>query len=527
MINESSTTTTPTTKGDEKIGVKKKQTQTMTVEQVLQHIGEYGRFQKVLDLLFFVMNISVSCQIFTAYFSTLTPSWQCRRNSSSCPYNGTLPETDMRRCDIPREAWIYTTARSYSLVTEFDLDCGKDWLLQLISSIYFIGWGVGGVVLGWFSDKYGRKKVMYPAIITTFILGFVTPFIPNIYAIIAVRFCIGFLNPGATLQCFILISEYVGSKHRPLAGIIVYLSMPCGYILVGVKAYLTQNWKLLHIVTTVPYVITLAFYRFVPESVKWLSLHGKTDQIKKILRRIAAFNKTEMPTGSYELEASDENVVDNTNILDIFRTRKLIMQTLAQAFVWLVTGIAYFGLSLASDDLGGSAYRDFIILSCFEVPALLLTIDFCTRFGRKPAAICPLFIGGISCIIVVFIPSVGKIKAFRILMGIFGKFCLSMTFDAVFTWSVEIYPTSLRSKGMGFLNSTCHIGSAAAPFIAKGLRPIARWLPFVAMGAPAVIGACIGMLLPETRVVKKENNNISSYDNCGMEKNDEICENAC
>ena len=486
---------------------------TATLDQVLQRVGEFGRFQKLLDAMLFLMNIPIACQILITYFATLTPTWKCRNGSSICLHNNTLSGDDNRRCSFPRKEWYYTEPNEYSLVTQFDIHCGKEWVLRLLSSIYFLGWGSGGIVLGWIGDKYGRKTILFPSIIVSILAGFITSFLQNIYLIVLLRFIIGFFNPGSTLQSFILISEYVGSKQRPFAGIIVYLSLPVGYLLVAIKAYLTRNWQMLYIICTIPYIFLIASYKFVPESVKWLLLHGRVSDAKNIIRRIAYWNKTEF-SDNLEIYSSDEICVTKTNLVDIFRTRKHAFQTLLQSIVWLVTGIVYFGISLAADDLGGNSYGDFIILSIFELPALALAIILCNRFGRKPATLLPLFVGGLSCILVVFIPIRGKFKIFRVVFGIFGKFCLSLTFDAVYTWSVEIYPTNIRSKGMGFLQAVTHIGSGAAPWIVKGLKPIARWLPFVAMGIPALIGAVFGLWLPETKY--KEGEPKRAYNNSGL-----------
>ena len=76
----------------------------------------------------------------------------------------------------------------------------------------------------------------------------------------------------------------------------------------------------------------------------------------------------------------------------------------------------------------------------------------------------------------------------RVILGNLGKFCLCVAFDGVYTWTVELYPTEVRSVGMGLTAVAGRVGSTAAPWIAQGLKPIAGWLPFVVLGVPAVVG---------------------------------------
>ena len=41
--------------------------------------------------------------------------------------------------------------------------------------------------------------------------------------------------------------------------------------------------------------------------------------------------------------------------------------------------MVYYGLSLASDDLGGNMYRDFILTSIVEIPANVILIWSCNK----------------------------------------------------------------------------------------------------------------------------------------------------
>ena len=43
-------------------------------------------------------------------------------------------------------------------------------------------------------------------------------------------------------------------------------------------------------------------------------------------------------------------------------------------------GLVYYGVALAADDLGGEIYRDYIVASLVEFPAVLLAIYLCNRW---------------------------------------------------------------------------------------------------------------------------------------------------
>ncbi|XP_057314092.1 solute carrier family 22 member 3-like [Hydractinia symbiolongicarpus] len=473
----------------------------VTVDQMLTHVGEFKRYQWLLDAIYCIMLIPATYQVLIMYFAALNPPWRCIKNGTVCTSNQTFDGDDKTRCNLPRSEWEYTEAKEYSIVTQFDINCDNEWQVHLTTSILFIGWGIGAVVLGWVADNYGRKIVLFPCMVMVILIGFVTSFVPNITLFILCRFAVGFFTPGTSVQMFILISEVVGSRFRPLAGIILWVFFTLGLCILGLKAYFIREWKILFIVCTVPYVFVLLFFKFIPESVRWLRLHGKVDEAMNILENIAKWNKREIPSGVRICSAPKSVEAHKSSPLDLFKTRRMAIKTLTQGYGWMVNGMVYYGLSLAADDLGGSLYRNYVLFSAIEFPAMVMAIDFCERFGRKKTVIMPMVVGGIACILVAFVPDTGDAKYVRVVIGLLGKMCITLSFDAIYTWSVEIYPTAVRAEGMGFLQVTSRIGAASAPWVAKGLRSLHKSVPFAFMGIATLLAVAGLLVLPETRGV--------------------------
>ena len=93
------------------------------------------------------------------------------------------------------------------------------------------------------------------------LIGFLSAFSPNMAWYTTARFIIGFFIPGVINQIFILASEFVGPKHRPLAGIGLWIFSALGLIILGVKAYFIRKWKTLAMVCTAPYVVVMLFFK--------------------------------------------------------------------------------------------------------------------------------------------------------------------------------------------------------------------------------------------------------------------------
>ena len=108
--------------------------------------------------------------------------------------------------------------------------------------------------------RYGRRIIMLPS--TTFVLlfGFISSFSPTLWFYILARAVIGFFTPGSGIQSFVLISEFVGPKWRPFAGITLWLIYAVSVVILGVIAIFVQTWKTLMIVITAPYFFVLLFF---------------------------------------------------------------------------------------------------------------------------------------------------------------------------------------------------------------------------------------------------------------------------
>ena len=60
----------------------------------------------------------------------------------------------------------------------------------------------------------------------------------------------------------------------------------------------------------------------------------------------------------------------------------------------------------------------------------------------------------------------------------------------------------MRSKGMGLLQIAARIGATSAPWVVNSLALVRKYVPFMVLGVPLVVGAVFGMWLPETKVNK-------------------------
>ena len=473
----------------------------VSIDKLLTIVGEYGRFQKIVNAMFFFMSMPCMLHIMLMYFTADYPSWKCiQPNSSVCVFNGTFESRDQRRCDMPLNEWEYTEPRDHSLLRHYDIDCKNEWLIELVTSIFFIGWICGAFVLGWCCDIIGRKTILLVSIIAVITVGFVSIFMPSIYLFIACRFVIGFFLPGTISQMFIIMTEIVGNKYRSFAGILVFASGVTSTVILGVEAYFIRNWKYLHMVCTVPYIFLLVFFKFIPESVRYLRMKEKNEELIICFQRIADWNKTILPPNISIQPISVDTSKNKSNPMELFRTKNLAIKSCIMIFAFFASGLLYYGVYLEANNLGGYKYRDYIIISVSELPLLFLSIYLCERYGRKKTCMLLTLFAGAALLALGFIPERGNIKISRVVFGIFGKCFVGANADVMSTWATELYPTNVRGEAIGIFQAFLRAGAASAPWISLKFNKIRASASFLFLAVFAIVSVGLFGCLPETKL---------------------------
>ena len=460
----------------------------------LRMVGEFGPFQWLMEVCFLFMIISPISQIYIMYFTAPEPDWKCVEGSLTCYLNGTQPSTNEYRCSIPRSEWEFVQDEGTKTVTvDFDIYCGSSWLIYMTSSAFYLGESTGYIIMGLLTDAYGRKKVLYSSYAIMLFFIMLIPVMPNIWLLLVCRFLIGVFYGGN--NTVVLISETVSTKFRPLATNILWCGWIFTYCLLSLQAYLIRDWKILFIVCSAPYLLTLLSYWFVPESPRWLRTKGRLDEAQEVFKRMAKCNQKEIEENA--TLSKTKTTKHQASILDLFK-HKMAISTLAQGVLWFANGLVYYGLSITGDDLGGSKYLNFVYLSLIEIPSAIFASYLPNLIGRKKTVNISIFLAGIFCIVIPFIPITGNGQILRIVFGIVGKLMSTLSFDTITVWSFEIFPTNVRSRGLSFVFVASSIGSSSSPWIAKGLKVFSDNLPFYVLGSFGLLGALAGCLLEET-----------------------------
>ncbi|XP_072019579.1 organic cation transporter protein-like isoform X2 [Amphiura filiformis] len=403
---------------------------------------------------------------------------------------------DTLQCDY---GWMYDTSQYKSTITnEFDLVCSKSSITNLMASIYFAGLLVGSLVFGMLSDWLGRYYTFFITVALFLCSNLAVAFSPNVIAFGVFRFLVGMANISSYIVAFVIATELVGPSFRTVTGIGMGFYWSFGMMLLALLAFLIPDWFVLQLVLTLPLIIPFFLIPILKESPRWLMTQGRFDEAEVIIQDIARVNKTTIPEPLFEesekKEILETNQAQQATVIDLFRTPTLRRRTLIMMFCWFVNSIVYYGLSLSTSDLGTNDYVAFFLSGLVEVPARIYCLFGIEWLGRKPN-LCGLFIlGGIACLCTLFFEPGTAMTAVAML----GKFCITATFAIGYIYSAELFPTVVRSAGVGISSMASRVGGILAPLI---LILGEYWppLPLIIFGSSAIIAGLLALLFPETK----------------------------
>ncbi|KAJ8025317.1 Organic cation transporter protein [Holothuria leucospilota] len=409
-------------------------------------------------------------------------------------------------CDV---GWVYDRSMSTrTIITDFDLVCGKKSAASLAQSMFFFGVLMGSLIFGVVSDFVGRYYSFFFAVTAVSLLSLANAFVPSFWMYTLLRFFIGVVNNGSFILAFIIGTELVGPSMRNVAGIVIEMFFSCGYMLLAVLAYFIRDWRHLQLVIGAPTLLFLIAIPFVPESARWLISKKKFDKAEKIVLKAAKVNgKSDKlpPNFIQELQETDTSVsceqgnggvLEKTpTLIDLFRTPNLRTGTFILMYNWFINSVVYYGLSLSTSGLGANPYVAFFISGAVELPAYFLCIPAIeSPLGRKYSISGFELIGGIACLVTIFLP----LGAWRTTVAMVGKFGISASFALVYIYSAEVFPTPVRATGVGICSMSARVASMICPFILY-LDDVWKPLPLLIFGSSAIIGGLLLLLLPETR----------------------------
>ncbi|XP_062053806.1 solute carrier family 22 member 6 isoform X2 [Lepus europaeus] len=455
----------------------------MAFNDLLKQVGGVGRFQRIQVTLVVLPLLLMASHNTLQNFTAAIPTHHCRPPAhANLSKDGGLqawlprdtqgrPESCLRFTS-PQErppflngteangtgttepctdGWIYDNSTFPStIVTEWDLVCSHRALRQLGQSLYMAGVLVGAMVFGYLADRLGRRKVLILNYLQTAVSGTCAAFSPNFTVYCTFRLLSGMSLAGIALNCMTLNVEWMPIHTRAYVGTLAGYVYSTGQFLLAGVAYAVPHWRYLQLLVSVPFFAFFVYSWFFIESARWYSTSGRLDLTLKALQKVAWINGKQEEGTKLSMEVLRTNLQKELTMskgqasaMELLRCPALRHLFLCLSLLWFATSFAYYGLVMDLQGFGVSIYLIQVIFGAVDLPAKLVCFLVINSLGRRPAQMASLLLAGICILVNGVIPRDQSIV--RTALAVLGKGCLASSFNCIFLYTGELYPTMIRA----------------------------------------------------------------------------------
>jgi MFS transporter, putative metabolite:H+ symporter len=350
---------------------------------------------------------------------------------------------------------------------EFGLTGGQ---AGLVVTATFAGMLLGAWFWGTLSDRIGRRTGFQLTVAVFAVFGLASAFAPGPVWLAVLRFATGFGLGGALPLDFSVFAEYLPTRNRGRWLVLLESFWAVGTVMAAGLALVvmpTLGWRWLLATSAVAAVLVLWVRRRVPESARYLVSRGRTDEAAAILERVATDNGAPRLYASVVVPAG-ESVGTPTSALLAGGLRRV---TLSLWSTWLLIAFAYYGIfvwlpQVLSDQYGVLDSQLYVFfIAVVQLPGYFSAAWLLERWGRLPVLRVYLAISGLAT----FLWAVaGGTSTVLVAAGLMSFFSLG-AWAALYAYTPEVYPTQIRTTGMGAASGMARVGGVVAPLVGGAL----------------------------------------------------------
>jgi len=380
-----------------------------------------------------------------------------------------------------------------SIIGEFGITTAQG---GLIATATFAGMLVGAWFWGTISDYIGRRLGFQVTVLIFALFGLLSAFAPGWEWLAILRFFTGFGLGGALPLDFSLYAEFLPTRNRGRNLVILESFWALGTIIAAGLAWLlvpSFGWRPLLATSALAAVLVLWIRRSIPESPRYLAISGKADEAREILAGIARENDRPAPEG--ELVTGERQ--SGSTVSRLWKPG-LKRTTLMLWIAWFCISLAYYGIFtwlpqafVAQGFSSLQTYQNTFLLALAQVPGFFSAAYLIERLGRRNTLALYLVASGVFTFLFAIVTGFSGLLASAMLMSFFAL----GAWGSLYAWTPELYPTEIRTTGMGWASGMARVAGIITPTLGGILFGYALVSALSTWAAAFVIGGIAVFLL--------------------------------
>lgn len=380
------------------------------------------------------------------------------------------------------------TAMNTMLISATLPEIIKEWNLDSVTAGFllssgYIGMFIGAFSCGFLADTLGRRKTLILTILIMSIFTGFCSFSQDVLSMAILRFLAGIGLGGALPQPGVYISEYVPANYRGKFVGLVETSWVFGALLAIAFPFLLiplYGWRLTFLIAFIPLSLIILIILFVPESLRYLELKNKHEEILKLLKK---YNLISEEISEKRALYETKEAFEKTSLKEIFSSNYM-KRTILLWILWAVLVYTYHGIflwlpTIYVKEFGFEIVKSLywiLIVTLMQVPGYFSATFLLDIIGRKKVLAIYLCLAGIGS----FLLSIAKDMNTVLLWSCVISFFNLGAWAGLYTYTPELYPTRIRGTGSGAAASIGRVAGILAPTLTGFLYTIGKLLyPFI------------------------------------------------
>ena len=167
--------------------------------------------------------------------------------------------------------------------------------IGLAASAYLLGAVLGAIGFGWATDRLGRRRLFFATLLLYMAASIATGLSWNAWSFALFRFLTGAGIGGEYAAVNSAIQELIPARRRGTVDLAVNGTFWAGAAIGALSALVVLDpavidpelgWRLAFVVGGAMAFVVLLMRRFLPESPRWLMLHGRPGEAEAVMREI-------------------------------------------------------------------------------------------------------------------------------------------------------------------------------------------------------------------------------------------------
>jgi MFS family permease len=384
----------------------------------------------------------------------------------------------------------------------------------IASSAYLAGAVLGAIFFGWLTDRLGRKRLFFITLAVYLVATAATAFSWNLASFVLFRLFTGAGIGGEYTAINSTIQELVPARYRGWTDLVINGSFWIGAAIgAAVSIALLDprlfdpdfGWRLAFLIGAVLGLVILVMRFWIPESPRWLMVHGRPNEAEEIIAKIekdfgrhgCVFNDEKLPHIRLTARRFTPLREVAKTLFMTYRQRTAVGLALMAAQAFFYNAI-FFTYALVLTDFYAVRIDHvgwyLLPFAAGNVLGPIVLGRFFDTIGRRPMITMTYAVSGVLLAISGWLFAIGALSAVgQTISWMVIFFFASTAASSAYLTVSETFPIEVRALAIAFFYAIgTGIGGVAGPWLLGALIDTgSRWSVFggYLLGASLMIGA--------------------------------------